>query len=110
MKSFRGIQGLNEIPKKMLQKQNLNYIFGNQEEGQDLLLTLQERNMGVSGGDARHLAMVVPITFPCNSLGAARFIKVYVFLYMFHCNSQINGALFVTEWKGTPSTFFNLII
>ena len=47
MISFRGIQGLKEIPKKILQKQNLNYILGNhQEEGQDLLLTLRERNMG----------------------------------------------------------------
>ena len=27
------------------------------------------------GGDARHLAMVVPITFLCNSLGAAGFIE-----------------------------------
>ena len=47
MISFRGIQGLKEIPKKTLQKQ-LNYIFQNhQEEGPDLLLTLQERNLGV---------------------------------------------------------------
>ena len=48
MISFRGIQSLKEIPKKILQKRNLNYIFGNhQEEGPDLLLTLQGRNMGV---------------------------------------------------------------
>ena len=48
MISFRGIQSLKEIPKKILQKQTSNYIFGNhQEEGPDLLLTLQERNIGV---------------------------------------------------------------
>ena len=34
----------------------------------------------MSGGDTRHLEMEVPIAFLCNSLGAAGFIKVYVFL------------------------------
>ena len=63
----------------------------------------------MSGGDTGHLAMVVPITFLCNSLGAAGFIEVYVFLYMFHCNSQTNGALFVTEWKGHPPHFLILL-
>ena len=44
----RGIQGLKKIPKKILQKQNLSYIFGNhQKEGPDPLLTLREINMGV---------------------------------------------------------------
>ena len=32
--------------------------------------------------------MVEPITFLCNSLGAADFIKVYVFLYTSPCNSN----------------------
>ena len=64
----------------------------------------------MSGGDTRLLAMVIPITFLSNSLGAAGFIKVYVCLYMLHCNSQINGALFIMECKGTRNTYFYLII
>ena len=43
--SYRGIQSLKEIPKNT---SKIELIFGNhQEDCPDLLLELQERNMGV---------------------------------------------------------------
>ena len=47
MISFRGIPSLKEIHGKVLQKQNLNFIFENhQQEGSDLLLNMQEKEYG----------------------------------------------------------------